>query len=68
MSQTEVDEIARLRQELAEHEHSFDLRWKADIRAIKMWQKAHPGREHVWHPNKCGKAFGRALPATTALM
>lgn len=27
---------------------TFDLRWKADMRAIKMWQAAHPGNELVW--------------------
>jgi len=27
---------------------TFDLRWKADMRAIKMWQAAHPGNDLVW--------------------
>src|ERR1035437_7587040 len=27
---------------------TFDLRWKADMRAIKRWQAAHPGKELVW--------------------
>jgi len=26
---------------------SFDLRWKADMRAIKRWQAAHPERPNV---------------------
>lgn len=26
----------------------FDLEWKADQRAIKRWQEAHPGNELVW--------------------
>jgi hypothetical protein len=34
---------------------SFDLRWKADMRAIKMWQEAHPGNDLVWpdHADLC---------------
>ncbi len=27
---------------------SFDLRWKADMRAIKRWQEKHPKRDKVW--------------------
>jgi hypothetical protein len=27
---------------------TFDLRWKADMRAIKRWQAAHPGKENIW--------------------
>ena len=27
---------------------TFDLRWKADMRAIKRWQAAHPGNDLVW--------------------
>jgi hypothetical protein len=34
--------------EATEHKASFDLRWKADMRAIEMWQKAHPGNDLVW--------------------
>lgn len=26
----------------------FDLEWKADQRAIKRWQAAHPGNDLVW--------------------
>jgi hypothetical protein len=26
---------------------TFDLRWKADMRAIKRWQAAHPDRPNV---------------------
>ena len=26
----------------------FDLRWAADMRAIKRWQAAHPGKDLVW--------------------
>jgi hypothetical protein len=35
-------------EDLAEMKVTFDLRWKADMRAIKMWQAAHPGHELVW--------------------
>jgi hypothetical protein len=49
MTQTELElEVARLKQELLEHEQGFNLRWAADMRAIKRWQAAHPGREHTW--------------------
>ena len=27
---------------------TFNLRWKADMRAIKRWQAAHPGSELAW--------------------
>lgn len=27
---------------------TFDLRWAADMRAIKRWQEAHPGNELTW--------------------
>lgn len=36
------------RRETAELQATFDLRWKADMRAIKRWQEAHPGNELVW--------------------
>lgn len=32
----------------ADLERSFDVRWKADMRAIKRWQAAHPGTDLVW--------------------
>lgn len=35
-------------EELAELQAIFDLRWKADMRAIKRWQAAGPGREKTW--------------------
>lgn len=48
------DELARLREELAERDASFNLRWKADMRAIKRWQEA-TGRTLVWpdHADLC---------------
>lgn len=33
---------------LNEMQASFDLRWEADMRAIRRWQAAHPGRDLVW--------------------
>lgn len=27
---------------------AFDVRWDADMRAIKRWQAAHPGKELTW--------------------
>jgi hypothetical protein len=29
-------------------DQAFDMRWKADMRAIERWQKAHPGKELTW--------------------
>ncbi len=34
--------------ELIERRASFDLRWDADMRAIKRWQAAHPGNDLTW--------------------
>lgn len=44
----------------AESEASFDLRWKADMRAIRMWQEA-TGRTEVWpdHADLCVWLLGR---------
>lgn len=42
----DVDEALKVKQEqIDEYKFSFDLRWKADMRAIKRWRKAHPGNE-----------------------
>ena len=35
-------------EEIREMQASFDLRWNADMRAIKRWQAAHPGSELIW--------------------
>jgi hypothetical protein len=43
-----VKEIARLQTELQEYQHSFDLRWNADMRAIRRWQAEGVGREQIW--------------------
>jgi hypothetical protein len=32
----------------AELQRTFDLRWDADMRAIKRWQAANPGNDLVW--------------------
>lgn len=32
---------------IAKQDASFDLRWNADMRAIKQWRDAHPGNELV---------------------
>ena len=41
-------------QERREHRASFDLRWRADMRAIKRWQEAH-GQPDMWpdHADLC---------------
>lgn len=38
-------ELAALKAKEVEHEESFDLRWKADVRAIKRWRAESPGCE-----------------------
>ena len=43
----DLAEILLLRQKNVELEASFDLRWKADMRAIKLWQGA-TGKTLVW--------------------
>lgn len=39
--------LVEARMKNAEHDFTFDLRWKADMRAVKMWREAHPGNELV---------------------
>jgi hypothetical protein len=41
-------DLRRIADDIEEHRASFDLRWKADMRAIKRWQNAHPGKQLVW--------------------
>jgi hypothetical protein len=43
-----------LQDKLDEYEHSFELRWASDKRAIKRWQKA-TGRHSEWpdHTDLC---------------
>lgn len=38
----------KLRRRLKELEELFDRMWKADQRAIKLWQKENPGNDNVW--------------------
>lgn len=38
----------KIKEELDNLRRTFDIRWKADMRAIKHWQKAHPGKENIW--------------------
>ena len=44
---TAVESDQTPEQELAELQAVFDLRWKADMRAIKKWQET-TGRELTW--------------------
>jgi hypothetical protein len=41
-------DAAQIETELAELRATFDIRWEADMRAIKRWQAAHPDSELVW--------------------
>lgn len=43
-----ASECLRRREEATDNDASFQFRWDADMRAIKRWQKAHPGREKTW--------------------
>ena len=42
------DTIRTLLKERDELQQSFDLRWRASMRAIKRWQEAHPGSDLTW--------------------
>lgn len=42
------DSYVKAREHLAELESLFDLRWAADMRAIKRWQEGHPERKRIW--------------------
>jgi len=47
MEKTQEDTILDLRQECDELNAIFDAHWKAEMRGIKMWQKA-TGRKLTW--------------------
>ena len=47
-TQTVVDDANELRRTNEGLQLTFDLRWKADQRAIKRWQTAHPGTDLTW--------------------
>ena len=56
-----ADRINELQQSLNDYERLFQLRWQADMRAIKMWQAANPGNDLVWpdHADLCVWLMGR---------
>lgn len=43
-----AEQMKKTEAELAELQGVFDLIWKADMRAIEMWQEANPGNDLVW--------------------
>lgn len=43
-----IERVNRLRAQRDELQDSFDLRWKADMRAIRKWQAANQGNDLVW--------------------
>jgi hypothetical protein len=67
--QTKDAEIARLKDADVEHEASFDLRWKADLRAIERWRGARKDRELIWpdHADLCVNALDWVETAERAL-
>lgn len=48
-------EIKSLREELAERDASFDLRWKADMRAIARWREESPVERDLLWPDHADK-------------
>jgi hypothetical protein len=42
-----AEAVRELKVECDQLRFTFDLRWKADMRAIKRWRAAHPGNELV---------------------
>lgn len=40
--------IRMLRSQLKEMHASFELRWDADRRAIKIWHTAHADKTNIW--------------------
>ena len=56
---------AQTRKALLEHlkelHYTFDLRWEADMRAIKQWREANPGNEDVFpdHTDLCVWLMGQ---------
>lgn len=37
-----------MQEEIEDLQRTFDLRWQADMRAIKRWQEANPGNDLTW--------------------
>lgn len=48
-------QLVHMTAKVEESEQSFDIRWRADRRAISRWQKANPGNDLVWpdHADLC---------------
>jgi len=42
------EENSKLHKELSDFQASFNLQWQAGQRAIKEWQRTHPGNDLVW--------------------
>lgn len=42
------EQVKKFTDEIAEMEGTLKLIRESDARAIKMWQEAHPGNDHVW--------------------
>lgn len=40
--------VAALIEEMKERDRSFEIHWNCSQRAIKEWQKNHPGNDLVW--------------------
>src|SRR5262245_39999824 len=55
-----LQEMNNLRKESVEHEHSFEIRWNADMRAIKKWHEAG-GDPMTWpdHADLCVWLMGQ---------
>lgn len=47
-----AQEFRRIKQERNELQATLDLIHDSDMRAIKAWQAAHPGKELVWPDRK----------------
>jgi hypothetical protein len=62
-------EVARLKDADVEHEASFDLRWKADLRAIERWRGARKDRRLILpdHADLCVNALDWVETAERAL-
>jgi hypothetical protein len=45
---TTMKELLEPASRAAELQRTFDLRWDADMRAIKRWQAVNPGNDLVW--------------------
>lgn len=51
-----IKQIDALNRELDEYHKTENLRWSADMRAIKQWQEK-TGRDNVW-PDRCNMVVG----------